>query len=229
MEQQDDPHGRQSPVPQDRHLTQTAKIELALKVVDCPERIRNTLSHEMCHLAAWAISNDTRQSHGPVFKQWAARVERKDPDITVSVRHNYEIYYPFQWECVDCSKTYGRHSNSINLERDFCGNQACETGRLVPLFDTAKSKKVSQLSKTGKMEAASPRDSPRRRRSPSPICISSDEEEFDIPATRSANTIVVHDTDSESECDHEGRDRLIEDLISTLQGVTITHSCLLEI
>lgn len=31
------------------------KVELALKVVDNPARLRNTLAHELCHIACWTI------------------------------------------------------------------------------------------------------------------------------------------------------------------------------
>ena len=34
------------------------------------ERIRNTLSHEMCHLATWIIDKEINEHHGPNFKKW---------------------------------------------------------------------------------------------------------------------------------------------------------------
>jgi hypothetical protein len=47
------------------------KIELAPKVLDCDERVRLTLAHEMCHLAVWVIDNDPSEvGHGPQFKAW---------------------------------------------------------------------------------------------------------------------------------------------------------------
>jgi hypothetical protein len=66
------------------------------------ERIRNTLSHEMCHLACWIINGDPKEGHGKVWKGWcvclsiyldvqlkdinrAAQVERKRTDIEVTV------------------------------------------------------------------------------------------------------------------------------------------------
>ena len=70
------------------------------------ERIRNTLSHEMCHLACWAIDNQPREGHGQLFKSWlvprhfwirsaiekktitrANKVMYKHPDIHISVRN----------------------------------------------------------------------------------------------------------------------------------------------
>ncbi|KAH9034187.1 SprT-like family-domain-containing protein [Lactarius pseudohatsudake] len=75
----------------------TTSIELATKVLDSNERIRNTLSHEMCHLACWVINQDPKEGHGKVWKSWAAKVMRKRADIDISTRHNYEISYPFEW------------------------------------------------------------------------------------------------------------------------------------
>ncbi|KAI6045031.1 SprT-like family-domain-containing protein [Pisolithus marmoratus] len=115
-----------------RDGTQTTKIELATKILDCNERIHNTLSHEMCHLACWIISNSPREGHGRLFKSWASKVMCKYPHIQVSTRHNYQITYPYQWKCTLCSKVYGRYSKSIKPEECTCG--ACKAGKLIPLF-----------------------------------------------------------------------------------------------
>ncbi|KAF9243905.1 SprT-like family-domain-containing protein, partial [Melanogaster broomeanus] len=113
----------------------TTGIELAAKILDCNERIRNTLSHEMCHLACWVIDNNPQEGHGQLFKSWANKVMRKRPDIHISTRHNYEISYPYEWsesQCEKCSKIYGRYSKSIRPDECVCG--ACKTGKLIPLF-----------------------------------------------------------------------------------------------
>jgi predicted SprT family Zn-dependent metalloprotease len=34
-------------------------------------RLRSTLSHEMCHVAAWVISRDYKAHHGETFFAWA--------------------------------------------------------------------------------------------------------------------------------------------------------------
>ncbi|KIJ21547.1 hypothetical protein PAXINDRAFT_64209, partial [Paxillus involutus ATCC 200175] len=121
----------------------TTKIELAAKILDCNgefalERIRNTMSHEMCHLACWVIDNHPQEGHGQLFKSWANKVMRKCPDIHISTRHNYEISYPYEWKCEKCSKIYGRYSKSIRPDECVCG--ACKIGKLVPLFARATSR-----------------------------------------------------------------------------------------
>lgn len=35
------------------------------------ERIRNTLAHEMCHLASWIIDNNINEGHGALWKAWS--------------------------------------------------------------------------------------------------------------------------------------------------------------
>ncbi|KAF8525219.1 SprT-like family-domain-containing protein, partial [Hysterangium stoloniferum] len=93
------------------------KIELAPKLLDCDERVRLTLAHEMCHLAVWVIDNNPSEvGHGPQFKAWASQVTQARPDITISTKHSYTINYTHRWECIECGKVYGRFSNSIDIE-----------------------------------------------------------------------------------------------------------------
>lgn len=109
------------------------KIKLSDKVCSGETQIVNTLAHEMCHLAAWIISNEHKSPHGRVFKAWGTRVMRYRPDIEVTTRHSYEIEYKYEWECSTpgCGKVYRRHSKSIDPARQVCGG--CK-GRLVPRF-----------------------------------------------------------------------------------------------
>lgn len=39
------------------------------QILDTPDRLRDTLVHEMCHAAAWLI-NDVSDGHGPFWKAW---------------------------------------------------------------------------------------------------------------------------------------------------------------
>ncbi|KAF8446159.1 SprT-like family-domain-containing protein [Boletus edulis BED1] len=130
----------------------TTRIELASKILDCDERIRNTLSHEMCHLACWVIDNHPREGHGQLFKSWANKLMSKHPDIHISTRHNYEISYPYEWRCEKCSKMYGRYSKSIRPDECVCG--ACKVGKLIPLF---VERKWPTTPKVSRMAVARPR------------------------------------------------------------------------
>ena len=47
------------------------RLELSTKVLDCPERLRSTLAHEMCHVAAWSLDKQYNPHHGPAFWKWA--------------------------------------------------------------------------------------------------------------------------------------------------------------
>ncbi|KAI0325616.1 hypothetical protein GY45DRAFT_1330013 [Cubamyces sp. BRFM 1775] len=142
----------------DREGNHTTSIDLAEKVLDCEERIRNTLSHEMCHLACWIISNAPDEQHGSIFKGWARKVMQKRPDVEVTTRHDYEINHKYRWKCEDCDKIYGRHSKSIDPAEHVCGS--CK-GRLVPQFETAK-----RAPKTPKPKADSQNAATRSRDSP---------------------------------------------------------------
>ena len=46
-------------------------MELSTKVVDTPEKLRRTLLHELCHVAAWLVNHIAKPPHGAAFKYWA--------------------------------------------------------------------------------------------------------------------------------------------------------------
>ncbi|CAG7846195.1 HMG box-containing protein C19G7.04 [Serendipita indica DSM 11827] len=100
----------------------TTKIELGVKILTTEAKLRNTLAHEACHAATWAISEDFKQPHGATFKKWASRVMAAFPDVEITTRHDYEIEYKFSWKCLNtnCGQVYQRHSNSINVEKHGC-------------------------------------------------------------------------------------------------------------
>jgi len=63
------------------------------------QRLRDTLAHEMCHVAAWALSREYREHHGRVFKTWAALFKSRVPSVCITVRHSYQLHLPFHWKC----------------------------------------------------------------------------------------------------------------------------------
>ena len=90
-------------------------IELSPKVVDCLDRLKETLAHEMCHAAAFIIDHKMDQ-HGPIWKKWAKRTNVKYPELPpVSRCHSYEIKYKFNYTCVEewCNYTIGNYSLSL--------------------------------------------------------------------------------------------------------------------
>lgn len=130
-----------------------ASIELAEKIIDCEDRLINTLAHEFCHLTNFMISNVRDQPHGASFKSWAAKVTthlRKSEvemwrKVEVTTKHNYAINHKYMWVCVGreqtktmeflnideddgCGAEYGRHSRSIDTAKHRCGK--CK-GKLV--------------------------------------------------------------------------------------------------
>ncbi|KAJ3997914.1 SprT-like family-domain-containing protein [Lentinula boryana] len=174
----------------DREGVAHSKIELAIKILDEEERIDRTLSHEMCHLASWIISAKIDEYHGPIFKGWAAKVERTC-GIAVSTTHDYEINHPWKWKCDLCSFTYGRFSKSIKTEIQGCG--ACKQGHLIPLFEQpAKRVRDPGTPRSGRMAASKPRDSPSvLARTASPITSGHSDDGREV--------VCIHGSDSESE------------------------------
>jgi hypothetical protein len=91
--------------------------------VDTEDKLKNTLCHEMCHVAAYLINGVSNPPHGDVFKAWAARGMRVFPDLNIQTCHNYEINYKYTYVCLGegCGRTYGRHSKSIDTALKRCG------------------------------------------------------------------------------------------------------------
>ncbi|TPX43010.1 hypothetical protein SeMB42_g03253 [Synchytrium endobioticum] len=103
--------------------SRSARVELSCKVLDTQWRLRNTLAHELCHVAAWIIDACNSPPHGAVFKKWGARFEQQYDDIEVTTLHSYEIAYKYHYQCTNpaCGKVYGRHSKSIDTTKQVCG------------------------------------------------------------------------------------------------------------
>ncbi|TEB39127.1 hypothetical protein FA13DRAFT_1725086 [Coprinellus micaceus] len=207
---------------------QTAEIELAEKILTSSERIRNTLSHEMCHLASWIMDKEIKEAHGKFWKAWTRRVMQKYPDIDISTRHDYNIEHPYKWKCAKCDKIYGRFSKSIKPDECLCG--ACREGRLIPQFTT--NPRAPKTPKMSRMAATKAQDSPFTPTTCGPlstpstsavgevICISSgseNNEDVQVPARpyhskASICEIPGGDDDSDSE---------IEILATTFRTATI--------
>ncbi|XP_072482813.1 germ cell nuclear acidic protein isoform X2 [Notamacropus eugenii] len=111
------------------------RIELSEKVCDSPDRLRDTLIHELCHVASW-LFHGVRDCHGPFWKIYAHRSKVVHPELPMVKRcHTYEIHYKFIYECTRCKARVGRHSKSVNIQRVVCS--VCR-GSLVLLPPTQK-------------------------------------------------------------------------------------------
>lgn len=77
------------------HGVHVARVELAGKVVDTygggtfavyepyclishwlTEKLKSTLCHELCHVAAWVIDGVRKPPHGKTFKKWCVHIEK---------------------------------------------------------------------------------------------------------------------------------------------------------
>ena len=103
-------------------VVKSSRIVLATKILDTPDRLRDTLIHEMCHAAAWLI-NDVSDGHGPFWTGWANKAMRTLPELPPIRRcHDYKIKTKFTYRCVGCGYSIGRHSKSLDIERKRCGH-----------------------------------------------------------------------------------------------------------
>ncbi|XP_013793631.1 mucin-4-like [Limulus polyphemus] len=102
-------------------LNRVARIELAPKVIDSADRLRDTLIHELCHAASWII-NGYRDGHGPIWKTWARKASLQFPELPPITRcHGYVIQTKYTYRCIRCGTCVGRHSKSLDVNSKVCG------------------------------------------------------------------------------------------------------------
>jgi predicted SprT family Zn-dependent metalloprotease len=107
-------------------------VELAEKVVDTEQKLRETLLHELCHAAAWVVDGCTRACcppHGAHFRRWCEKGRSVYPHYgDFAGCHSYAIHKKFRYRCtsVGCEVVVGRHSKSVDVRRQVCG--ACGGG-----------------------------------------------------------------------------------------------------
>jgi predicted SprT family Zn-dependent metalloprotease len=101
------------------------RLELSPRVLDRESRLRDTLAHEMAHVAAWTIDRDYERAHGPTFQRWARLFERAlQGGVTITTRHGYGPSVPQRrWVCSSeaCGCVYSRSKLSIDVRRHVCG------------------------------------------------------------------------------------------------------------
>ncbi|XP_012270542.1 dentin sialophosphoprotein isoform X2 [Orussus abietinus] len=104
------------------NVTRSSRIVLATKILDSPDRLRDTLVHEMCHAAAWLI-NAVSDGHGPFWRGWANKAMKMFPELpTIKRCHDYKIKTKYTYRCTKCGYSVGRHSKSLDIERKRCGH-----------------------------------------------------------------------------------------------------------
>ncbi|XP_028163068.1 uncharacterized protein LOC114354728 [Ostrinia furnacalis] len=100
----------------------TSSIKLSTKVVDAPQRLRDTLIHELCHAATWLIDGELRAGHGPLWRKWATHALRKFPELgEISRCHDMQIHFKYSYKCTKCGYSIQRHSKSIDTTKKCCG------------------------------------------------------------------------------------------------------------
>ncbi|CAG4981219.1 unnamed protein product [Colias eurytheme] len=100
----------------------TSSVKLSCKVVDAPQRLRDTLVHELCHAATWLLDGALRAGHGPLWDKWAKKSLRVFPELgEISRCHDMEIHFKYCYKCTRCGYSIKRHSKSIDVTKKCCG------------------------------------------------------------------------------------------------------------
>lgn len=87
-------------------------IDLSPSVCRSQAAVRDTLAHEMCHYAQFALDKTDfrRIGHGPDFKRWAQVVMARMPGVSITTRHSYEVHKKYSWICSKCSRVNKSHT-----------------------------------------------------------------------------------------------------------------------
>ena len=87
----------------------SSHIYLSIRWLENPERLRDTLLHELCHATVWQIDDAFEDNHGPKFQWWIQHLGRIHPYINaeeVAGDANYQSDL-YLYECVKCGYDIG--------------------------------------------------------------------------------------------------------------------------
>ncbi|CAJ0957138.1 unnamed protein product, partial [Mesorhabditis belari] len=102
-------------------IVRTVTVELSTKVITEPERLRDTLIHELCHAAVFLVDKVEGDHHGPYWSKWANICMKRHPKLPfVSRCHNYEIVAKYLYLCNGCGQKVRRHSKSLDISKKIC-------------------------------------------------------------------------------------------------------------
>lgn len=110
-----------------------AEISLSAVRLDDEIRLRDTVAHEFCHVAA-TLLHRTREEHGLVWYLWARICEEAMAGRGIKVAH-FEVYpenYEYIWTCTGiCGLEIGYHTfeshDFINYPCRNCGGMMVQT------------------------------------------------------------------------------------------------------
>ncbi|KAI3661137.1 hypothetical protein MP638_000474 [Amoeboaphelidium occidentale] len=107
------------------------KIQLSGKLLTNKRKLRNTLAHEMCHIAAYLSGAINENPHGKTFQKFGSKFSSyyqigkvsAEDEIIVENTHDYEREYKFVYYCQNievCGAKFERNSKSIDITKKRC-------------------------------------------------------------------------------------------------------------
>ena len=88
-----------------------SKIYLSVHHLESPQRLRDILIHEMCHVATWLINCDLDvQDHGPVWIKWTEIAQTIHPYITIQRYDHYITQTNHLYICNRCEFDTGERN-----------------------------------------------------------------------------------------------------------------------
>ena len=88
------------------------KIFLSVRHMEDPERLRDTLIHEMCHVAVWLLNVNPRSKdgdHGPCWQKLATHAQSVHPNIIIQKFERHATFTFYLYKCTDCGCDIGEN------------------------------------------------------------------------------------------------------------------------
>ncbi|KAL1459904.1 hypothetical protein WDU94_011851 [Cyamophila willieti] len=105
----------------DESESYSVQIELSKKLINTPNRLRDTLIHELCHAASWLIDG-MRDGHGRNWKKWTIHAIERFPELSPIKRWHYNVDAKYEYyRCFMCDHKFKR-SKFLKIKRKGCDN-----------------------------------------------------------------------------------------------------------
>ncbi|RZF38806.1 hypothetical protein LSTR_LSTR000509 [Laodelphax striatellus] len=159
------------------------------RILDSPDRLRDTLIHEMCHAATWLLDG-VKDAHGPTWKNWTLEAMRRFPELPrIKVCHDYKIKTKYSYKCLGGGYSVGRHSKSLDIEHKRCGYCYGKFELLVNVKETADKKGNNKKRSDKESDTATSTSTQRALRAPTGFALFVKE---NYARTKQQNGNLVH-------------------------------------
>ncbi|KAF5825224.1 hypothetical protein DUNSADRAFT_13442, partial [Dunaliella salina] len=113
------------------------RLELSNRLLSTLPRLRSTLAHEMCHVAAWAIEGDYTTPHGRAFWKWANALMTHDARSVAAATTQPPAPPPSRTPSIATSTAAALGAGSVGSKRAAVAGNGVVMGRSTTIGSSA--------------------------------------------------------------------------------------------